>query len=65
MNFFYRIIYFIGKPFFRLLFPFRVRGAEGIPAGGAVLCANHVSAVDPLMVAAAGLSKVYGEGRAV
>ena len=35
MNFFYRIIYFIGKPFFRLLFPFRVRGAEGIPASGA------------------------------
>ena len=53
MNFFYRIIYFIGKPFFCLLFPFRVLGAESIPAGGAVLCANHVSAVDPLMVAAA------------
>ena len=52
-NWFYRIVYFIGKPFFRLLFPYRVRGLESLPQGGAVLCANHVSAVDPLMVAAA------------
>lgn len=53
MNRFYQIVYFIGKPFFRLLFPFRVRGAEHVPQGGAVLCGNHVSAVDPLMLAAA------------
>jgi len=53
MNWFYRVVYFIGKPFFRLLFPFRVRGLEGLPPGGAVICANHASAVDPLMVAAA------------
>ncbi len=53
MNRFYVLIYTIVKPFVRLLFPFRVRGLERLPTGGAVLCANHVSAADPVLIAVA------------
>lgn len=37
----------------RLLFRFRVEGLEHLPAGPAVLVANHPSALDPLFLAAA------------
>ena len=53
MNRFYVLIYTIVKPFVCLLFPFRVRGLERLPTGGAVLCANHVSAADPVLIAVA------------
>lgn len=37
----------------RLSFNMRVEGRENIPDGAFVLCANHISAVDPLLVAVA------------
>ncbi len=48
---FYRFAYTIVKPIFWLLCPFRVEGLENVPEGGAVLCANHNNAVDPILIA--------------
>ena len=40
-------------PIFSLLWPSRVTGTENIPReGGFVMCANHISAVDPFFIAA-------------
>ena len=50
---FYRGAYSVIRPIFRLLFPFRVEGLERLPEGGAVLCANHNHALDPVLVAVA------------
>ncbi len=51
MNRFYRFAYLLAWPFFRLLCPFRLVGLENLPEGAAVLCANHSSAVDPILIA--------------
>ena len=50
MTRFYRIIYTIVAPIFHLLFPCRTVGLENLPEGGALLCANHVSGWDPLVI---------------
>lgn len=50
MTKFYRIIYTIVAPFVHLLFPCRVVGMENLPEGGALLCANHVSGWDPIVI---------------
>ena len=50
MTKFYRIIYTIVAPFVHLLFPCRTVGMEHIPEGGALLCANHVSGWDPIVI---------------
>ena len=51
MTKFYLIIYSIAAPIIRLLFPRRVVGLENLPEGGALLCANHVSGWDPIVIA--------------
>ena len=51
MNRFYRVVHTILRPLVYLLFPLRVRGLENIPEGGAVLCSNHASGWDPILVA--------------
>ncbi len=51
MTKFYRSIYSILGPLIRLLFPCRAVGLENIPVGGALLCANHVSGWDPIIIA--------------
>lgn len=53
MTKFYRIIYTIVAPFIHLLFPCRSLGIEKIPEGGALLCANHMSGWDPIIIALA------------
>lgn len=53
MNRFYHFVYIIVKPLVRLLFPFRVVGVENVPEGGALLCANHASGWDPILIALA------------
>lgn len=53
MTTFYLIAYTIVAPFIRLLFPRRVVGLENLPEGGALLCANHASGWDPLIIAVA------------
>lgn len=51
MNRFYHIAYLIVKPIIAILFPHRVVGLEHLPAGGALLCANHASGWDPVLIA--------------
>lgn len=51
MTKFYRIIYTIVAPLIHLLFPCRTVGLERFPEGGALLCANHVSGWDPIVIA--------------
>lgn len=51
MTDFYRIVYRLVAPIIRLLFPHRVVGLENLPEGGALLCANHASGWDPIIIA--------------
>ena len=51
MNRFYRVVHAILRPLLYLFFPVSAVGVENIPAGGAVLCINHSSAWDPVLVA--------------
>lgn len=51
MTTFYRIIYTIVAPIIHLLFPCRAVGLDRLPEGGALLCANHVSGWDPIIIA--------------
>lgn len=51
MTKFYRIIYTIAAPIIHLLFPCRTVGLEHFPEGGALLCANHASGWDPIVIA--------------
>ena len=51
MNCFFHYLYVIVRPLIWLLMPFRVVGKEKIPEGGALLCANHASGWDPILIA--------------
>lgn len=51
MNRFYHLAYTVIKPLIWLFFPHRVVGLENLPEDGALLCANHVSAWDPFLIA--------------
>ncbi len=48
----YRILYAIAWPIIHLLFPFRVIGREKLSTqkGGFVICANHISLMDPVLI---------------
>lgn len=49
----YSIAWVIIRPLFHLIFPHKIHGRENVPAeGGFVLCMNHLSAFDPVYVAA-------------
>jgi 1-acyl-sn-glycerol-3-phosphate acyltransferase len=48
---FYKIAYVLVRFTFCLLFRIRVRGRENIPAGAAVVCANHTASTDPVFLA--------------
>lgn len=47
----YRLFYAIVWPFVMLFYPMKFIGRENIPEGGALVCANHSSAVDPFFLA--------------
>lgn len=49
----FAVLYTLLGPVVRLLFPARVEGLENLPEGGMLLCPNHTSDVDPLIIAAA------------
>lgn len=51
MNRFFHIAYLFVKPIICLLFPHKVVGLENVPEGGALLCANHASGWDPVIIA--------------
>ena len=48
---FYRGCYRFARAAFGLFFWFDVKGKENIPEGGAMICANHSSMMDPIFVA--------------
>ena len=53
MNRFFHNVYILVRPLMHFLFPFRVIGLENVPKGGALLCANHASGWDPILIALA------------
>ena len=53
MSLAYAIYYRIVYPFARLIFPCRLFGRENIPEGPLVVCANHTSLADPVLVGVA------------
>ena len=49
--FFYRFMRGFAKPFLKLLYRYRVNGAENLPAEGkCILCPNHLHAFDPAFI---------------
>lgn len=51
-NYFYRVVRNIAWFLCKIIFPTKVIGAENIPTEGPVLiCSNHVSLVDPVLIA--------------
>ena len=50
MNRFFEVVHTVVRPFIRILYPFRTVGMENIPEGGALLCANHASGWDPILI---------------
>ena len=50
---FYKIAHAVIWFVYRLVYRFRVTGRENVPQGGAVVCGNHTSLADPVLVALA------------
>ncbi|MCF6465128.1 lysophospholipid acyltransferase family protein [Clostridium sp. Cult2] len=49
---FYKVVRFIANIIFRILFRIDIEGQENIPIEGrAVLCSNHISLLDPIVLA--------------
>lgn len=58
MNKLYQVIYRILWVLMKLLFPWQVQGRERLPeTGGVVLCANHTSFLDPILILLAATDK--------
>ena len=52
-NVFYRRVHWLIAPLLRLIFPLDVRGREYLTEDAVVLCPNHSSALDPVLLACA------------
>ena len=52
-NLFYRRVVRIAAPIFRLIFPLDVRGKENLTDEAVVLCPNHSSGFDPILLGCA------------
>ena len=52
---FYRFLYMVFAPVFRLFYRIKVTGVENIPVGACVVCANHTSMLDPIFAAIAAI----------
>lgn len=53
---------------YAILFPLKIVGKENVPKeGGVLLCANHISLLDPMTIGIKldHAGKVYGQSRAV
>ncbi len=75
---FYRFAHILVGGIYRLLYRLRVAGRENVPEGGALVCVNHSSLADPVVVALAlkvrdhprfmakaELFKIFGFGRLI
>lgn len=50
MNLFYRIVWTLGHILYPL-FRIEVKGRENLPKGGVILCPNHATDIDPVLIA--------------
>ncbi|MDR0325604.1 MAG: 1-acyl-sn-glycerol-3-phosphate acyltransferase [Oscillospiraceae bacterium] len=50
---FYKFAHVVVGAIYRLLYRFRVTGREHVPEGGALVCVNHSSMADPVIIALA------------
>ncbi len=50
MNGYYRFVYWVLRIVYIVIYPWRVIGAKNIPQGGALICPNHTSNIDPVLV---------------
>ncbi|MBR4206340.1 MAG: 1-acyl-sn-glycerol-3-phosphate acyltransferase [Clostridia bacterium] len=55
---FYRGIYKVFAPLVKLVYRITAEGVENIPAGGAILAANHTAFSDPIVISAAARRQV-------
>ena len=53
MNRLFRIVYRLLAPILRVMFRLDIRGLESLPSGGVLLCPNHSSNWDPVLMLAA------------
>ena len=47
---FYRFVYCVLWPIFKVFMPFKAVGAERVPEGAVILCANHSHLFDPVLM---------------
>lgn len=57
MNNFYRWVVIILSPLVKLVYPYRLTIKGELPQGAAIICANHTSYIDPVLIAI-----VFGKG---
>jgi 1-acyl-sn-glycerol-3-phosphate acyltransferase len=50
---FYKIVHILVGALYRILYRFKVDGRENLPAGAALICVNHSSLADPVIIALA------------
>lgn len=50
-NRFMEFVLEVVRPVAHILYPFRVKGKDRVPEGAALICPNHASAADPVLVA--------------
>ena len=50
LNQFFNVVWHILGPLVRILHPLEVSGLENLPPNGALLCANHSSNWDPILI---------------
>lgn len=47
----YRILFYLVRLIVAWLYPIRVKGRDNVPPGAAIVCANHTSLLDPVLMA--------------
>lgn len=52
-KFYYFIFFIFLRPLCKIFFPYKFEGREKVPEGPAIICGNHSSIIDPVLVAIA------------
>lgn len=50
-NLFFTVVYYLGRALLSVLFPATVEGLDRLPRNGVLLCPNHTSNWDPILIA--------------
>ena len=50
-NLFFTVVYYLGRALLSVLFPATVEGLDRLPRNGVLLCPNHSSNCDPILIA--------------